>query len=238
MSWHISDIAERLRKLAGDNIPGKRDINSVAPWRVREGCPFRRHLRGGNGKNMQIPGMLSPANFRQPCRAVRTFCRCLRCFNDSFCARSVMSGLHAARALTATFVLLASVLLGHAQKIYSVGVYSMGRTHECDWSPITRGGLRFGFEQYRQYQDASGTDLSVFSDVTTKGVASPRYTEIYYGKSHFRVRGPAWFGATIAGVVFVSASLALVVGVARIRQPGRRNALNLKGFQPDAADNG
>lgn len=135
------------------------------------------------------------------------------------------------RALAVISFLLASVLLSRAQKIYEVGVYSMGRSYTGDWT-FRLGDMRFGFEQYRQNQDSNGRDSTSVMAPTSR-----RYTEVYLGVWHFRVRGPAWLAASIAGVAFASASLVLVVGVARIRQPDRRNALNLKGFQPDAADN-
>ena len=57
--------------------------------------------------------------------------------------------------LTALFFTLAAAFACEAQVVYSVGVYSMGRTYEHDWT-FGRGSLRFGVVQYRQYQDASG----------------------------------------------------------------------------------
>jgi hypothetical protein len=68
------------------------------------------------------------------------------------------------RALGLIFVLLAAAVASHAQTVYSVGVYSMGQTHEHNWT-VGSGSARFGFDQYRQYQDASGRNLHTFSAI-------------------------------------------------------------------------
>src|SRR3954470_6454427 len=107
------------------------------------------------------------------------------------------------RLSTALLAMLAATLACEAQTIHSVGVYSMGRTHERDWT-VGSGAMRFGFEQYSQYRDASGRDLHVFSDVMAKGVSSPRYTILHCGPGRFRIRGPAWCAATMVGIVVVS----------------------------------
>src|SRR3954463_15182785 len=105
--------------------------------------------------------------------------------------------------LSLIFVLLAAAVASPAQTVYSDDVYSMGRTHEHDWT-VGGGTARFGFDQYRQYQDASGRNLHTFSDVTAKAVASPRYTTVYGGLFSFTVRGPAWLAALVVAVGIAS----------------------------------
>jgi hypothetical protein len=114
------------------------------------------------------------------------------------------------RTLTTFLFLLAVVFIGQAQ-VYSVGVYSMGRTYERDWT-IGNSSMRFGFEQFLQYQDASGRDLHSFSDVTALAVASPRYTTVYFGPLHFTVRGRAGPAAAVSAIISVIlASLLLLL---------------------------
>jgi hypothetical protein len=121
------------------------------------------------------------------------------------------------RALSIIFALLAAAVASHAQTVYSVGVYSMGRTYEHDWT-VHSGSTRFGFDQYRQYQDASGRKLNTLSDVIAKGVASPRYTTVYCGPFSFTVRGPAWLAALVVAVGVASLLLLVIGGVGRIRR--------------------
>ena len=124
----------------------------------------------------------------------------------------------AMRSLSFICVLLMAGLASQAQTpVYSVAVYSMGRAYEHQWT-LGNGATRIGFEQYRQYQDASGRDLCVFSDVQTKSVASPRYTGIYCGPVQFRVRGPAWFAVCIFALGIASLLLLVIVGFGRIRR--------------------
>ena len=103
------------------------------------------------------------------------------------------------RALSLIFVLLVAPVASPAQIVYSAGVYSMGQTHEHDWT-VGSGNARFGFDQYRQAKDASGRNLHRFSDVIARGVASPRYTTVYAGPFTFTIRGPAWIAALVAAV--------------------------------------
>ena len=68
--YALPDIAERLWILAGDNIPGTSDQKFLAPRQGRWvsskcGC-VPPPLQGGWGSGSGVPGMLSPANFRQP----------------------------------------------------------------------------------------------------------------------------------------------------------------------------
>lgn len=92
----------------------------------------------------------------------------------------------------------------------------MGKAHEHNWT-IGIGSARFGFDQYRQYQDAGGRNLYNFSDVTTKAVASPRYTTVYGGPLVFTVRGPAWLVASVVAVSIASLLFVVTAGVGRIR---------------------
>jgi hypothetical protein len=101
-----------------------------------------------------------------------------------------------------------------AQIVYSVGVYKMGQTHERDWT-VGSGNARFGFDQYRQAQDASGRNLHRFSDVTARGVASLRYTTVYAGPFTFTIRGPAWIAALVVAVAAGSLFF-LVVSAGRL----------------------
>ena len=119
------------------------------------------------------------------------------------------------RALSLIFVVLVAAVTSHAQAVYSVGVYSMGQVHEHDWT-VGSGSARFGFEQYRQYQDASGRNLYDFTEVTTKRVASPRYTTVYCGPFSFTVRGPAWLAALVGAVGIGSLLLLVMGGIGRI----------------------
>jgi hypothetical protein len=121
------------------------------------------------------------------------------------------------RALSFIFVLLAAAVASPAQTVYSGGVYSMGQTHEHNWT-IGSGSTRFGFDQYRQYQDASGRNLYAYSDVTNRAVASPVYTTVFAGPLQFTVRGPAWVAASLVAVGVASVALLLFVGVGRIRR--------------------
>ena len=121
------------------------------------------------------------------------------------------------RILIAFLFTMAAAFACEAQVVYSVGVYSMGRTYERDWT-FGRGSLRFGVVQYRQSQDASGRDLHSFSDVIARGVASPRYSTLYFGPAHFTVRGPASAAAAFSGVALVSLALLFAVGVSRTRR--------------------
>jgi hypothetical protein len=121
------------------------------------------------------------------------------------------------RLSSLTFVLLVAAISSRAQTVYSVGAYSMGQTHEHDWI-VGSGSARFGFEQYRQYQDASGRDLYTFSDVIAKGVASPRYTTVYCGPLHFTVRGPAWLTGSLVAIGVVSLTLLILAGIGRVRR--------------------
>ena len=127
------------------------------------------------------------------------------------------------RALGIGFLLLAACLPGQAQTVYSFGVYSMGQVHEHNWT-VGSGDARFGFDEFRQYQDASGKNLHAYSDVVTKGVTSPRYTTIYFGPVHFTVRGPAWLAAALTGLIIVSlVSLAIACG-SGLRRPRQASA--------------
>lgn len=99
--------------------------------------------------------------------------------------------------------LLSTPRVGFAQTVHSVGVYSMGRTHEDTWT-VGSGALRFGFEQYRQYQDADGNNLFTFTDVIARGVACPRYTTLFVGPAQFTVRGPMSLATLLAGVAMVT----------------------------------
>src|ERR1035438_3348450 len=82
-----------------------------------------------------------------------------------------------------------------AQTIYSIGVYSMGETFEHDWT-VGNGNMRFGFDQYLQNQDANGRDVAyAFSKRRT------RFTTLFFGPVHFRVRGPAWPATALSGVI-------------------------------------
>jgi hypothetical protein len=117
--------------------------------------------------------------------------------------------------ILSVFVITVAAALACGAQVYSVGIYSIGRTYEHDWT-LGSGSLRFGFEQYRQYRDAGGRDLHSFSDVTALGVTSPRYSILYFGPVHFTVPGPAWAAAALSGVAVVSLVLLFAVAVSRM----------------------
>ena|SRR5882672_4685954 len=122
------------------------------------------------------------------------------------------------RSFSLACVLLVAALACQSQTpVYSVAVYGMGRAYEWQWT-LGSGATLIGFEQYRQWQDASGRDLSAFSDVETKGVASPRYTGVYCGPIRFRVRGPAWLAASVVAIGIASLFLLVIAGIGRIRR--------------------
>jgi hypothetical protein len=122
------------------------------------------------------------------------------------------------RAILIVAAALASASVAcQAQSVYSVGVYSMGQTYEHDWT-IGVGTMHFGFEQYRQCQDANGKNLHSFSKVSAEGAAWPRYTTVHFGSLCFSLRGPAWLYATLLAVASL---LLFAIGAgSRSRQAG------------------
>jgi hypothetical protein len=116
-----------------------------------------------------------------------------------------------------SLALFAAAGSSHAQSVFSAGgAYSMGRTHELDCSVVI-GNSRFGFDQYRQSQDANGKNLYTTGDVLTKEVESPRYTTVFIGPLRFTVPGPMWIVGSILAAGIGGIIVFMVAGVGKAR---------------------
>lgn len=122
-----------------------------------------------------------------------------------------------------TILILALVCGGFSasgQIVYEMGGYSMGRTHLGTWV-LRSGSLSFGFEQYRQFQDAHGNNLTAYSDVMAKGVLNPYYATVHCGWFSFDVRGPAWLTATLLALAVLLLLGLGTAGWSRLRKHRR-----------------
>mgnify|MGYP000313947976 CR=1 FL=1 len=104
-------------------------------------------------------------------------------------------------------------------QVYSVNIYSGGRTYEHQWH-IGSSTHWFGFTQYREYQDANGMVLLTSEQHRT--VRRPVYTQIDLIAVHFRLPIPAWVVGVIGFLLLISLGV-LSAGARRRIGPLSRN---------------
>jgi len=100
-------------------------------------------------------------------------------------------------------LLLAPSYSCKAQKIYSVGVYSGGVTHERDWL-VGFPSNQWGLSQYSQWEDSRGWVIINPGHEKERGGTQRRYTKVHLGAASFSVRLPA------AAVALIIAFLAIM----------------------------
>ena len=122
------------------------------------------------------------------------------------------------RAITILALVMAAAWACEAQSnVYSFGIYSCGRSYEKQWI-VGRGMTCFGYEQYEQFLDDRGRDVTYFSS------NSRPFTEVHLGPAHVRVPGTARKVAVVSGAL--SLFVLLVLGLYYFR----RRKTNVQGF--------
>ena len=90
-------------------------------------------------------------------------------------------------------VFVITLLLSYSsngQRVYSVGVYSAGRTYERDYL-IGSSSNQWGFSQYSQWEDTNGFVIINAGHERELGGVQRCYTTVRLGPTSFNVRGAA-----------------------------------------------